>query len=107
MFWTSYWSESEATPPPQLNMVIPIPEPQEISPGYYLISLKEIQNCNGMVTSKQVLFPLLANKQIQQLEIICTHIPPWLEVKILGGEIEGTIEKISLTETRVTISGCM
>ncbi len=100
-------AEAEKTPPPQFNMVIPIPEPREISPGYYWISLKDIQNCNSMITSKQVLLPLLANKQVQHLEIICTHIPPWLEVKILGGEIEGTIEKNSLTETRVTISGCM
>lgn len=96
-------AEADATPPPQLNIVIPNPEPREISPGCYSISLKEIQNCNGMVTSKQILFPLLANKQIQHLEIICTHAPPWLEVKILGGEIEGTIEKISHSETRVTI----
>ena len=98
-------AEAEATPPPQLNIVMPRPEPREISPGYYSISLKEIQNCNGMVTSKQLLFPLLANKQFQNLEIICTHTPPWLEVKILGGEIEGTIEKLSLNETRVIISG--
>ena len=98
-------AETEATPSLQLNIVMPRPKPREISPGCYSISLKDIQNCNGMVTSKQVLFPLLANKQIRNLEIICTHIPPWLEVKILGGEIEGTIEKLSLTETRVVISG--
>ena len=98
-------TEAEAAPSLQLNIVMPRPEPREISPGCYSISLKEIQNCNGMVTSKQVLFPLLANKQIRHLEIICAHIPPWLEVKILGGEIEGTIEKLSLTETRVIISG--
>lgn len=98
-------AEAEPTPSPQLNIVVRKPVPREISPGRYSISLKEIQNCNGMVTTKQVLFPLLANKQINHLEIICTHIPPWLEVKILGGEIEGTIEKVSLTETRVIING--
>jgi len=92
-----------ALPSPQLNISIPQPEAREISPGCYSISLKEIQNCNGMITSKQVLFPLLANKQIQNLEIICTHVPPWLEVKLMGGEIEGSIEKISPDETRVTI----
>lgn len=97
-------AEAETTLSPPLNIVIPKPEPREISPGCYSISLKEVQNCNGLVTSKQLLFPLLNNNQISDLEIICTHVPPWLEVKILSGEIDATIDKITPHETRVTIS---
>ncbi len=96
-------AEKESSPP--LNIVLYNPEPREVSPGHYFISLKEIQNCNGMITSKQILIPLLKNKQYQKLEILCLHIPPWLELKMISGEIDGTIEKISSTETRVTICG--
>jgi len=89
---------------PEINIITPRPEPQEIAPGCYSISLKEIQNCNHVVTSKQILFPLLEKTTIKSLEIICSHIPPWLEVKILAGEVNGVIDKISSNETRVTIN---
>lgn len=72
------------------------PEPKEISPGCYSLSLKAIQNCNGAVTSKQVLIPLLSNMPFQELEIICDHVPPWLEVKVMGGEVNGIIKKYRL-----------
>lgn len=88
-----------------INIVVPKPEPQMISPGCYSISLRDIQNCNGMVTSKQILFPLLKNMDFQSLEIICTHIPPWLEQQILTGQLSGHVNKVNHQETRVTING--
>lgn len=88
----------------EINIVISRPEPREVSPGCYSISLKDIQNCNGMVTSKQILFPLLKYMNFRSLEIICAHVPPWLEVKMLSSEINGVIDKITHNETRVTIT---
>jgi len=89
----------------KIDIVVSRPEPQMISPGCYSISLKDIQNCNGMVTSKQILFPLLKNMDFRSLEIICSHVPPWLEQQILIGQLSGQVNKINLQETRVTING--
>lgn len=79
------------------------PELKEISPGCYFLSLIEIQNCSGSITSKQVLLPLLSNKRFDTLELACSHVPPWLEVKIISGEINATIDKVSAQDVRITI----
>jgi len=89
----------------EINISVPRPEPEMISPGCYSISLKDIQNCNGMVTSKQILFPLLKNMDFRSLEIICTHVPPWLEQQILIGQLTGQVNKMNHQETRVSING--
>ncbi len=82
-----------------------IPEPMEISPGYYSISLKDIQNYSGKVTSKQLLIPLLQKMDFINLEIICSHVPPWLEEQILSGQLEARVNKLSSFESRVNITG--
>jgi hypothetical protein len=97
-------SKAQLISSPDLNISMPRPEPREISPGCYSISLKEIQNCSGMVTSKQILFPLLEKMSFENLIIICSHVPPWLEVKILGGEVNGVIHRIAPNEVRIIIS---
>lgn len=79
------------------------PKLKEISPGCFSISLKDIQNCSGFITSKQVLLPILSRPNFNTLEIICSHVPPWLEVKILNGEIDATVEKNSPQEARILI----
>lgn len=95
-------AENKSVPSPPLN-ASPRPEAMETSSGYYSVSLKDIQNRNTMVTSKQILFPLLNNKQVRHLEIICTHVPPWLEIKLISGELEGTIEKMASHDIRITL----
>jgi len=89
----------------EISIIISRPEPQMISPGCYSISLKDIQNCNGMVTSKQILFPLIKAMDFISLEVICTHVPPWLEQQILTGQLTGHINKIMPQEFIITISG--
>lgn len=81
------------------------PEPREISPGFYSISLKDIQNCGGRVTSKQVLIPLLQKMDFIDLEIICSHVPPWLEEQILTGQLRARVDKSSSFESRINITG--
>jgi Fe-only nitrogenase accessory protein AnfO len=80
-----------------------LPELKETAPGCYSISLKEIQNCSGFISSKQVLLPILSRHQFHTLEVICSHVPPWLEVKILSGEINAVIEKSSPQEAKIII----
>ncbi len=98
-------AEAAAVPAPSMNIIMPRPEPREVSPGCYSISLKDIQNCNGMVTSKQILFPLLKKMDFLSLEITCAHVPPWLEQQIISGQLTGQINKRSPQEFIITISG--
>lgn len=99
-------SEAEAAPPLLVlenQNPIPVPTPREESPGHYSISLKEIQNCNGNVTSKTVLLPLLQRMNFQTLEVICNHVPPWLEEKILSGQLSGQVDILGNQDYKVTI----
>lgn len=57
----------------------------EKSPGNFTISVKEIQENNAQITTKQALFPFLKQKKFETLEIICNHVPQWLETEVLRG----------------------
>ncbi|MBB5143024.1 Fe-only nitrogenase accessory AnfO family protein [Desulfovibrio intestinalis] len=49
------------------------------SPGSYKINLMEVQAAHPEVSSKKALRPFLASTPFVELEIICSHMPPWLE----------------------------
>jgi len=83
------------------NNVIPLPI--ETANGCYKISLKEIQANNTGVTSKQVLQPFLRKGGFYSLEVLCSHVPPWLEAELAAGSLAGEIARVSKDEVRVTI----
>lgn len=57
-----------------------IAEPVEIGDkGCYILNIKEVQERNMGVTSKQALKPFLNNKNFNELIVTCSHIPCWLE----------------------------
>lgn len=92
-------AESEALP-----AAAPAPvRPEEKSPGHYFISLKEVQSKNAGVTSKQVLQPFLRQGRFTLLEVVCDHLPPWLEVDLASGAYSWTSERVNEKETRVMI----
>lgn len=97
-FETAEAVDTEASP-----ALVAVPQHRETSPGYYSISLKEIQDCSGRVTSKQVLIPLLQNLDFYELEVTCSHVPPWLEEKILSGQLDAVIERSGVLESRIYI----
>jgi Fe-only nitrogenase accessory protein AnfO len=68
-----------------------LPVPEEISGGCYRISIKKIQEENSGITSKQVLLPFIRRGGFYSLEILCSHVPPWLEAEIKGGSLSGDI----------------
>lgn len=78
--------------------------PDEISNGYYRISIKEIQENDTGITSKQVLLPFLRQGGFDSLEIICNHVPPWLQAELMGGGYSGEIENIDHKEVRIILS---
>lgn len=51
--------------------------------GHYILNLKELQDRNTGITTKQVLKPFLNDNNFNELILNCSHIPCWLE-----GELE-------------------
>lgn len=95
-------AEQEQLAAKEKPVVIPIPEPT--GGGNYRISLKEVQETDAGVTTKQILLPFLKRGGFYQLEIICNHIPPWLELEAMtGGNLVYESEKIGPGEMRVLL----
>jgi len=80
-----------------------IPAPLEISPGKFTISIKEIQGKRPELSSKQVLRSFVRQGGFTELEIICDHIPPWLDA---DAEQQGyllTSERTAMNEVKVIL----
>lgn len=57
--------------------------PKEIgSSGYYTLNLKELQEQNIGITTKQVLMPFFIDNSFNELIVICSHIPCWFEAEL-------------------------
>lgn len=57
--------------------------PMEIgSSGCYILNLKELQEHNIGITTKQVLKPFFSEDKFDELIINCDHIPCWLESEL-------------------------
>lgn len=57
-----------------------IPVPRETTPGRFSINIKEIQEQNAEITSKQILQSFVRRGAFDSLEIVCNHVPPWIEL---------------------------
>ncbi len=80
-----------------------IPAPLEIAPGKYYISIREIQGRRPEVSSKQVLRPFVRHGAFTELEIICDHVPPWIEVDAERLGYDLTSERTGLHDLRVLV----
>jgi Fe-only nitrogenase accessory protein AnfO len=80
-----------------------IPAPLEITPGKYYISISEIQGKRPEVSSKQVLRSFVNAGAFLELEIICDHMPPWIEIDAerLGYEISS--ERTGIHDLKVLV----
>ena len=76
--WQDAKEEQEAKTP--LPAGTDIPAPLEIAPGKFYISIREIQGKRPEVSSKQVLRSFVQQGSFSELEIVCDHMPPWIEV---------------------------
>ena len=99
--WRDAKEEQEAQAP--LPAGVDIPAPLEIAPGKYYISIRDIQGNRPEVSSKQVLRPFVQNGAFSELEIVCDHVPPWIEMEAerLGYEILS--ERTGLHDLKVLI----
>ena len=78
--------------------------PSELAPGHFSVSIKELQEQQSGVTSKQILLPLLRQKQFSILEILCNHVPPWLEAEITTAGLAFQTEKLGGNHFKVVVS---
>ena len=62
----------------------PFPALENRGGGRAYLSIVEVQCSGGGLTSKQVLMPILHQGAFTELEILCTHIPPWLEAEAVS-----------------------
>jgi Fe-only nitrogenase accessory protein AnfO len=80
-FLDSVWRDEKAE---QTAAFLPpdagIPSPTETSPGHFSISIREIQGKRPEVSSKQVLQDFVRKGAFAELEVLCDHLPPWIEV---------------------------
>lgn len=74
---------------------VALPVPQDLGDGRWRISIREVQQAAGGITSKQVLQKLLRRGDFSTLEILCAHVPPWLEGEWLAGSFGGTKERLA------------
>ena len=86
------------------DLACAIPVPIDAGGGCYHISLKDIQAGSNSVTSKQVLLPFLRKGEFYSLEVVCSHVPPWLDAEFMGGSLSGLTERTGTDEVRITIT---
>lgn len=93
--------EAAQEKPPE---VLSLPVAEDLGNGYFRISIKEVQEAAAGATSKQALLPTLRRGGFYQLEVICNHIPPWLEAEVLTENMTMVSEKIGPGMVRAIIS---
>lgn len=60
---------------------------------------------HSQITSKQALLPFIRQKKFQTLEIICNHVPGWLEGEVLARHGFLHFSKIDDNQMKVQITG--
>lgn len=100
--WRDEQEERETASPVQPG-VPDIPAPLEISPGRFSISIKEIQGKRPELSSKQVLRTFVRGGAFAELEIICDHIPPWIEADAAQLGYNLTSERTAMNEITVLL----
>ncbi|MCK9308046.1 MAG: nitrogenase [Methanoculleus sp.] len=90
--------ESAAAP------AVEIPVPVEVSPGNYFISIKEVQGKAPFVSSKQVLQEFISRAGFDALEVVCDHVPPWIEMEAERRGFAMETEQHGKNEVRVRLA---
>lgn len=79
----------------------PIPEDDE---GRWFLDLIALQEKHPEISSKQALRPFLQQKNFLELKLLCSHLPPWLDVELPAMRLGYTIEFQKNARLEVTIS---
>jgi Fe-only nitrogenase accessory protein AnfO len=71
--------------------------------GYFYLNLKKLQETKSSISSKQALLPFIRNNTFKELELLCTHVPPWIENFVKEFSFRLDIFKIKSNEYKVII----
>jgi Fe-only nitrogenase accessory protein AnfO len=58
-----------------------IPAPTEVAPGKFTVSIRDVQGKTPLISSKQILQAFIGEGKFTELEVICDHVPPWIEME--------------------------
>lgn len=59
-----------------------LPQPECVAEGLYRFDLEGILAKHEQFNSQQLLIPFLENTRFQELEVLCGHVPRWLNKKL-------------------------
>jgi Fe-only nitrogenase accessory protein AnfO len=76
---------------------------QTSNEGFYYMNLKELQSSNSNLSTKQVLLPFLKNAVFYELELLCSHIPPWFESEFEKMNLATDINELGPNEYNIKI----
>lgn len=79
----------------------PIPIDEE---GRWFLDLISLQERHPEISSKKALRPFLQNQAFLELKLLCTHLPPWLDVELPPRHLGCTIENDPDGRIMVSIS---
>jgi Fe-only nitrogenase accessory protein AnfO len=71
--------------------------------GFYYMNLKELQSSNSNLSTKQVLLPFLKNTVFYELELLCSHIPPWFESEFKKMNLTTDIHELGQNDYKIKI----
>jgi hypothetical protein len=57
-----------------------IPAPTEVAPGKFTVSSGR-SGKDTLISSKQILQAFIGEGKFTELEVICEHVPPWIEME--------------------------
>jgi Fe-only nitrogenase accessory protein AnfO len=103
-FLEHVWAEEERERTAEQTPAAPeLPTPEETTPGNFLVNIRDIQGNSADITSKQVLRQFIAGGAFRSLAIICSHVPPWVEVEALHRGFGFEAEQLGRHEFRVRV----
>jgi Fe-only nitrogenase accessory protein AnfO len=73
-------------------------------PGVYFLNLIELQEKHPEISSKKALKAFIENAHFSKLEIICSHIPPWLENYFSPKRLSYIMETLDMNSCKVSIN---
>ncbi|ADN35033.1 Nitrogenase iron-iron accessory protein AnfO [Methanolacinia petrolearia DSM 11571] len=96
--------EEEAEEKAGKSTVFEIPAPLEISPNNYTISIKDVQGKIPGISSKKILQHFVRTGDFERLEVICDHVPPWIELDAVMSGLDCESEKTGPGEYLVVLT---
>lgn len=71
--------------------------------GAYFLNLKAALSNNPELSSKKILLPFIDEKKFKKIEVLCDHIPRWLNSELEKSGMKFDVCKIDTGDSKVTI----